>query len=148
MGTIQVDQEHLQNLVEEWKQNEPTDNIFFRPQQSTEDKNAKLLFVYQSSWQRQLLKLYGNSMTLLDGTYRTSRYDIPLYFLCVRSNVKYIIVATFLPAKDSSEHIEEALQILKTWNPEWSPSAFMLDFCGKERKAIRAVWPGNSSMFI
>ena len=63
---------------------------------STEDKDevklesgteTSLLFVYQSDWQRRLLSRYGNELVLLDATYRTTRYALPLFFFVVRTNI-------------------------------------------------------------
>ena len=44
-----------------------------------------LLWVHQTKWQREILAKYGNTMTLIDATYKTTKYDIPLFFVTVRS---------------------------------------------------------------
>lgn len=49
--------------------------------------NKGLLFVHQMSWQRRLLNRYGNELSLLDPTYRTRKYSLPLYFLVVKRNM-------------------------------------------------------------
>jgi hypothetical protein len=38
-----------------------------------------LLFVHQSAWQRRLLLKYGNDLCLLDATYKTTRFAVPLF---------------------------------------------------------------------
>jgi hypothetical protein len=81
--------------------------------------------VHQTPWQKWLLSLYGNEIALLDATYRTTRYSLPLYLLCVPTNVNYINVVT--ETEDSSSLIE-ALQVIKEWNPDWSPKYFMCDY--------------------
>jgi hypothetical protein len=43
--------------------------------------DRKFLYVHQTPWQKRLLSLYGNEIALLDATYRTTRYSLPLYFL-------------------------------------------------------------------
>ena len=42
-----------------------------------------MLFVYQEPWQKRLLARYGNELSLLDATYKTTRYELPLFFLCL-----------------------------------------------------------------
>lgn len=42
----------------------------------------KLLYVHQKKWQRDLLK-YGSEIFLLNATYKTTKYAVPLFFsLC------------------------------------------------------------------
>ena len=48
-----------------------------------------LLLVHQTAWQKRLLIRYS-IMCLLDATYKTTRYAVPLFFLCMRSNVYYV----------------------------------------------------------
>ena len=45
-----------------------------------EDDNTEnnLLFVHQTQWQKELLNKYGNEICLLDATYKTSRYALPM----------------------------------------------------------------------
>ena len=105
-----IDQECLQHKIKEWTEGDPTANIFFRPKGNTAEnvietfidldidtdsdenrlgdtKDASLLFVYQSGWQKRLLSKYGNELVLLDATYRTTRYALPLFFLVVKTNI-------------------------------------------------------------
>ena len=42
---------------------------------------------------------YGNEMTLLDATYKTTRYNLPLFFLVVKTNVNYAVVGGFCDSK-------------------------------------------------
>ena len=39
-----------------------------------------LLWVHQTQWQQQLLNRYGNEICLLDATYKTTCYELPLLF--------------------------------------------------------------------
>ena len=48
----------------------------------------KLLFVHESTYQKSLMKKYGNRITLFDATYKTTKYSIPLFFVAVKTNVK------------------------------------------------------------
>ena len=48
------------------------------------DEDQNLIVVYQSSWQKRLLERFGNELTFLDATYRTSKYALPLFFFVCR----------------------------------------------------------------
>ena len=50
---------------------------------STEDYEQTLLVVHQEMWQGELLQKYGNTITLMDATYKTTRYDLAPFFICV-----------------------------------------------------------------
>ena len=167
-----IDQECLAKKVDEWRREDPSRNIYFRPKASSsgdpapaEDDNSdissdeedledirisdyscdSLLFVYQSSWQRRLLLRYGNELALLDATYRTTRYAIPLFFLVVKTNIDYQIVATFVCESESTATIQEALQIIKDWNPQFTPRYFMTDYSNEEITATERVFDGKKN---
>ena len=158
-----IDQEHVSKLVDKWiKQGKDCDHIFFRPYiagenvtinahkiETEEDDDVPniqcqqtLLFVHQMSWQKRLLLRYGQEICLLDATYKTTKYALPLFFLCVKTNVGYQVVASFILQNELRQDIEEALQILQKWNPEWSPSFFMTDKCEAEVNAIENCFSG------
>lgn len=100
-----VDQENLAAQIDLWQQQNPDDMIFFRPHTTTpnsenptneevcvgnerkEEEKCTLLFCYQNKDQQRLLTKYANDMCLLDATYKTTKYALPLFFLCVRTNV-------------------------------------------------------------
>ena len=100
-----------------------------------------LLWVHQTEWQKALLKRYGNTISLIDATYKTTRYELALFFICVRTNVGYSVVAEFIVQGENAENIQEALTILTQWNPEWNPRFFMSDYSEAELNAIEAVFP-------
>ena len=85
------------------------------------NKGEGFLFVYQSNEQKRLLLRYGNEISFLDATYRTTRYTLPLFFLVVKTNVDYQVVAAFVTENEDTESIDEALRIIKTWNPGFKP---------------------------
>jgi hypothetical protein len=153
-----VDQDDLKIKISERQASEPGDRWYFRPYISSEppcgldcdddqdvtvsgEGRKGLLLVHQTSWQRRLLAKYG-SMCLLDATYKTTRYSLPLFFLCVRTNVDYIVVAEFVTQYEDNQSISEALEHLKLWNTEWIPKSFMVDCCEAEIKALEAVFTG------
>ena len=63
----------------------------------------------------QLLKKYGNEMCLLDATYKTTRYALPLF------NVDCQVVVAFLIEVETTENIIVALAMIKGWNPGFFP---------------------------
>lgn len=132
------DQQNLQKSIENWKQQNPNDNFLYR--MKTEGKGGdSFLFVYQSEKHRYLLQRYG-SIGLLDATYKTTKYALPLFFLCVKTNVDYQIVGTFICEHEGKESIKEGIATLKSWNPTWEPSYFMTDFDEKEINALEETF--------
>ena len=103
-----------------------------------------LLWVHQTEWQRELLKRYGNTISLIDATYKTTRYELALFFICVRTNVGYSVVAEFVVQSENSENIQEALTILTQWNSQWKPRYFMSDYSEAELSALEAVFPSTT----
>ena len=116
-----IDQDCLQEKIKQWKLSDKSSNIFFRPKSSFhhdeivekspeddsdieehhdirlgETETTPFLFVNQNGWQKRLFGRYGNELTLLDPTYRTTRYALPLFFLVVKTNIEYQIVAVLL----------------------------------------------------
>ena len=95
----------------------------------------RLLFVHQTVWQSRLLLKYGQDLAFLDATYKTTKYALPLFFIAVKTNVGYIIVASFVVQDETTESIQEALSIIKQRNPEWRPQNFMTDLREEEINA-------------
>jgi len=101
------------------------------------------VFVHQSSWQRRKMLHYGSRICLIDATYSTTVYDMPLYMLCVPSNSGYVVVASFLTVDAQSKSVEAGLQTVARWCPEWQPACFMSDFNSAQISAIEAVFPSK-----
>ena len=110
------------------------------------EQSRKLLFVHQTAWQKRLLRLYGNDICLLDATYKTTRYALPLFFLAVKTNVDYQVVGSFVTEDETVCSIKEALEVVREWNPDWSPHLFMTDNCSQEIQAIENLFPGKSEL--
>ena len=157
-----LDQKNVEELVQKWKEEHPEDSFLYRPHATKpasddsahydddsttpdEEKSTQtLLFCHQTSDQRHLLTRYGNQMCLLDATYRTTKYDLPLYFLCVRTNVCFQVVGSFVIQYENTQCITEALMVFKEWNKETrSPSRFMVDFAEEEIQALEIVFQGT-----
>ena len=73
----------------------------------------KMMFVYQSEEMQRLYRRYGTALILLDATYRTTKYSLPLYFLVVQTNVNYQVVAVIMCQEETTEMITEALKRIK-----------------------------------
>ena len=88
---------------------------------------SKLLFIHQSAYQNPLMKMYGNRIALLAAIYKTTKYSIPLFFVAVKTNMKYMVVGSFAIQEETTEAITEAMDILKLCNESWGPVCFMVD---------------------
>ena len=106
-----------------------------------------LLFVHETKDQRRLLERYGNEISMPDATNKTTRYSLPLFFVVVKTNVDYQIVGSFVIQSGTTDSIYEALSILKSWNPKWNPSYFMVDYSEEEMSAIGKLFPGKYPVF-
>ena len=89
---------------------------------------------------------YGNHICLLDATYKTTKYAIPLFFVVVKTNSDYQVVASFAVQDETTAAITESLGILKNWNRSLSPKSFMVDNCKEEIASIETVFPGKVSL--
>ena len=152
-----VDQENAAKLIENQQKLSTDSHFYFRPCQkkdlditlpsklqdlNTSDFESTLLWVHQEAWQQQLMLKYGNTMSLMDATYKTTWYDLPLFFISVRTNSGYCVVAEFITQSESATHIEEALKIQISWNPNWKPNYFMTDYSEAEIAALETCFPG------
>ena len=143
-----MDQVNLQEIINRWQSEKRNEKFFFRscknqPQvDGNPPVNEALLWVHQTSWQQDLMAKYGNHISLIDATYKTTRYELPLFFVCVRTNVGYCVVADFIVQTESAVSIKEALSILRSWNPDWNPPFFMSDFSEAKISALEQTFPG------
>ena len=137
MRHSKIDQEELAHKIAEWQQESPQNKFFLRPSTKSasesfesaqevleeddimwqmndadlhaDKQSTDLLFVHQTHWQRTLLEKYGNEICLLDATYKTSRHALPLFFLCIKTNVNYCVVIQH----ETRRAIAEALVVRK-----------------------------------
>jgi len=84
-----------------------TQSFFYRKRDELEDtsrtkeseqpamQEQSFLSLHQEPWQQRLLKQYGGELCLMDATYKTMRYAIPLFFICIHTNVGYKVVVEF-----------------------------------------------------
>ena len=59
-------------------------------------------------------------------------------------NEGYCVVAEFIVQSESATHIAEALQTLKSWNPDWHPTFFMTDHSDAEIAALESSFPATT----
>ena len=155
-----IDEENLIEKMHHWQISNPDDYFHFRqcstpgqpaslPVDGDEDADVEmqstkngLLLVYQSAWQRKLLSKYG-SICLLDATYKTMEYAVPLFFLFVKTNNDYCVAAMFVTQFEDASSVAEALQLINQWNPEWRPGSFIVDYREAEMTALEKVFPGK-----
>ena len=109
---------------------------------SFESSDSPVIFAHQSKWQQHILATYGTDMCLIDATYKTTVYDLPLFFLCVFTNVGYVNVASFLLCDERHQSIEAGLRQIADWNSQWKPTQFISDFHEGQIGALETVFPG------
>lgn len=103
---------------------------------------ATFLLVLQTKAQQDLINKYGNTITLMDGIYRTTKYGFPCIFLTIKTSIgSGRVVATIIPQYENEDLLTEGLSILKQWNPLWSPKFTMTDKSAVELGAIGQVFP-------
>ncbi len=111
-----LDQENLRLKVQKWERESPNSHFYFRPYtESTEDNELNkleqsLLYVHQEPWQQTLMVKYGNTISLMDATYKTTKYELALFFVAVKTNVGYTAVADFVLQSETAEQIREAFR--------------------------------------
>ena len=79
-------------------------------------------------------------LDITDYFYTSFRYALPLFFIVVKTNIDYQIVATFVVESETEKTIAEALQVIQEWNPEFDPRVFMTDYDTSEIGAIKRVF--------
>ena len=154
------DQQNLSLMIKEWEKTHPSSNHYFRPYksggesklcsgsvESSQLESSEFLWVHQEQWKKDLLSRYGNTICLMDATYRTTKYDLPLFFICVKTNCNYMVVAEYIVGSEGIDAITEALQIIKGWNPSWTPPYFITDYSDAEISALEEVFP-NTFVYI
>ena len=86
----------------------------------------------------------------MDATYKTCKLALPLFFLVVRTNVGYSVVAEFIIQHEDTTSISEALSILRNkWDRlDIEVGNFMIDCQQSQENAIRAVFPGQCRLSV
>ena len=93
---------------------------------SPEQSECTFLLVMQTKGQQALMAEYGNTITLMDGIYRTTKYGFPCFFLTVKTSLGLgRVVATIIPQYEN----------------EWSPRYTMTDKSSVDLGAIGKAHP-------
>jgi len=108
--------------------------------------NADLMFIYQSTEMKRLYRRYGNLLLVLDALYRAERYPLPVFFLLVRTNVNYQVVAVFVVQQETRQSLINALQVIRGWNSDVNPRYALVDFSEEEVAALEQTFPGYSTL--
>jgi len=140
-----VDQENVSMKTAEYHKLSPETKIHFQPFTKPNDSDiasgTELLWVHQEPWQQDLLIKYDNTVSMIDATYKSTKYDLPLFFITVRTNTGYCVVAEFIVQGEAKGSIESALSIIKSWNPQWAPKFFMTVYSEAEISALETAFP-------
>ena len=89
---------------------------------------------------KNMYERYGNHMILLDATYKTTKYALPLFFVVVQTNVNFQVCCVIVLQEESTEMIAKALKIIKEWNPMVSPKYAFVDFDEREITSLEIVF--------
>lgn len=98
------DKENLKIIIDNLKASNEKDS-FHLDISGTEE----FLFVGQTESQKRLLKMYGQEICLLDATYKTTKFNLPGFFVCVNTNVGYSTVGCFITADETKASIKRGL---------------------------------------
>ena len=94
---------------------------------------------------QHLMARYAGELLMIDATYKTMKYALPLFFLVVPTNVDFQIIAVFITKEEKMETIAEALRIVKSWNPDLHIKNAMSDYSLSEIGALEQIWEGKSA---
>ena len=85
----------------------------------------------------------------MDATYKTCKLSLPLFFLVVRTNTGYSVVAEFIIQHEDSKSIAEALGLLCAQRDanDITIGNFMIDCQQPEENAIHGIFP-KSVIFL
>ena len=103
MSAVKIRPGNLQLKIEMWKKQSPQFHFHFHPYKSVPESEEfkapeegnltqTLYNVHREPWQQQLLKRYGNTISLMDATYKTTKYELSLFFVAVKTNAGYSVV--------------------------------------------------------
>lgn len=100
-----------------------------------------LLLCIQTEFMKELILKYRDVVVCLDATYKTTDYAIPLFLIVVKTSSCYAVAGAFIVQFETALCIEEALNILKAWNPTISPKFWMVDYSQAEISALFVAFP-------
>lgn len=78
---------------------------------------------------------------MINATYNTTIYGVPLFMLCVLTSSGFVVIGTFLALDEQSETIAAGLRVFAEWCPNWKPKYMMSDFSNAQISAMESVFP-------
>ena len=123
--------------------------LVFKPQGS--DGHARIgkedfLLAFQTKFQSDVLKEYGNSVVCMDATHGTNMYDFQLItLLVIDAHGEGIPVAWAISNREDTLHITEFLSAVKSRVGDISPKVFMSDDADQYYKSWCTVMGVNST---
>ena len=133
------DEKIMFNFKVQNEQNEESIDNFFA---DNPNENAKVLFCHQTPHQQRLMCRYNTQVILTQVCDLHSKIPFPLFCLFVQTNVDYQLVGEFIVQTNEQSMIAEGLQIIKDWNPGWSPKFVVVDFNDQQIAAVESVFSG------
>lgn len=104
-------------------------------------RSSQCLVIIMTEKMKYMLKTYG-SVTLMDGTYKTSTWGLPVVILTVVNAQNTAYPACFaIVSSETNDSIMELLLHVKQLVPEWVPETFMVDKSDAEMYAIKMIFP-------
>ena len=86
------------------------------------------------------MQLYGSELCVIHLTYNTTVYDLPMFVVCVLTNIGYVSVASFLLSDERQEFVAADLSQLSDWNPQWKCKHIMIDFNEGQINDVKSVF--------
>nr|XP_054749474.1 uncharacterized protein LOC129254952 [Lytechinus pictus] len=128
----------LEDHIAQLRLNHEDHNIFFR-MQSFKDS---LLLVHQTREQQQIIANYPTGKYFLDSTCKTTQGSFPLILISVQADDIPQIVGSIILQEKSFRLMQEALRILKSWNPTWKPLSFNTEYEEEDIQGIKKAFKG------
>lgn len=125
--------------------NKSNDNCDTDISEPISEASTSFLLIYQSAWQRRMLIRYVEELKFMDATYKTTKYALPLFFICIMTNCGYCVVGVFVIENEDSISLAEVLRIFSSMNDNWSPKAAIIDSSDVEMKVLASTFPGINS---
>ena len=104
----------VKKTVEESEKSESSETELEKSiKKETYNTKGKLIFVYQLPDIKHLDQKYAPHLMLLDATYKTTKYTLPLFFAVVKMNVNFQVVGVLVFQEETKDMIKKGLQIIR-----------------------------------
>ena len=105
-----LDQDNLKLKIDHWKTENLSSLFYYQCCKEIETEcgdysvldeypaafSQTLLYIHEERWQQHLLSRYRNEIVLMDATYKTMKYELPMFFVTLKTNVGYTPIADFI----------------------------------------------------